>query len=64
MPTNVPVTIYRDTDGLAEYSNVGASYIVDPSDTFLVDPSDTYIVDTGVVQSRIPATVWEEDDSL
>lgn len=63
MSVDVPATVWRDTNGLSEYSNTGVDYIVDPSATYLVDPSGTYIVDTGVTATLIPATVWSQDDS-
>lgn len=63
MSTDVPVTVWRDTNGLSEYSNEGANNIVDTLGNYLVDPSGNFIVDTGVVQTLIPSTIWEEDDS-
>lgn len=63
MATDVPVTIWRDTDGLSEYSNEGANDIVDTLDNNLVDINGNNIVDTGVVRTRIPSTEWVEDDS-
>lgn len=64
MAVDVPVTVWRDTDGLSEYSNTGVNYIVDTADFYLVDPSGYYIVDTGVSRTLIPDTIWEEDDSI
>lgn len=64
MPVDVPQTVWRNTDGLTEYSNGGVYNIDDPSDVYLVDPSGVFIVDTGVVASLIPASVWAEDDSV
>lgn len=64
MATNVPVSVWRDTDGLSEYTNEGAYYIDDTAGFYLTDPSGFYIVDTGVIATLIPDTVWEEDDSL
>lgn len=64
MATNVPVSVWRDTDGLSEYSSTGVYDIDDPSGVFLVDPSGVNIVDTGVLATMIPASVWKEDDSI
>lgn len=64
MAVNVPVTEWRDTPGLTEFSNQGVCYIVDPSATYLVDPSSTFIVDTGVIENLIPATIWSENDGV
>jgi len=64
MAVNVPVTIYRDTNGLTEYSSDGVNDIVDTLGNNLVDPSGNQVVDTGVVATLIPATSWEKDDSL
>ncbi len=58
--TGIPVTVWRDTSGLSEYTSEGANDIVDTSSNNLVDPSGNQIVDTGVVQTMIPATEWEE----
>lgn len=64
MSTNVPQTVWRDTNGLTEYSGGAIRYIVDTLGAFLVDPSATFIIDTGVIADLIPATVWEENDSV
>lgn len=64
MATDVPVTVWRDTQGLSEFSNSGAYYIVDTTSFYLVDPSGFYITDTGVIQTLIPSTTWEENDSI
>jgi hypothetical protein len=64
MATDVPVTIWQPTDGLSEFSSYTPADIVDPSGNNLVDPSGNQIVDTGVLQTPIPTTVWEEDDSI
>lgn len=64
MSVNTPVTIWRDTDGLTEYGSDVPDYIVDTSSFYLVDTTGDYVVDTGVTAQLIPATVWEEDDSL
>lgn len=63
MSVNTPVTIWRDTSGLTDYSTEGSSYITDTADFYLVDPSGFYITDTGVIATTIPKTVWEEDES-
>lgn len=59
-----PASEWRPPDGLSEFSSEGASDIVDSSADNLVDPSGDQIVDTGVIETDIPASVWEEDDSL
>ena len=64
MATDVPVTSWQSTDGLSEFSNTGANDIVDTAGNNLVDTAANQIVDTGVTETRIPATIWEEDDSL
>lgn len=64
MAVDVPQTVWRDTNGLSEYSNTGVDYIVDTTSFYLVDTLGFYIVDTGVTENLIPATVWEEDDSI
>lgn len=64
MSTNVPQTTWQATDGLSEFTNEGANDIVDTAGNSLVDTTGSQIVDTGVVQATIPATVWEEDNSL
>lgn len=64
MPVNVPVTTWQDPQGLSEFSNTGVYNIDDASGVFLVDPSGVFIVDTGVTQTLIPSTVWEQDDSI
>lgn len=64
MSVDVPATVWRDTNGLSEYSNTGVDYIVDTTNFYLVDTVGFYIVDTGVAANLIPATIWEEDDSI
>lgn len=64
MAVDVPVSIWQSTDGLSDFSNTGANNIVDTLGNYLVDPSGNFIVDTGVIQFRIPATEWEQDDSV
>lgn len=64
MSVDVPVTTWQSTSGLNDFSNGAINNIVDPSGTFLVDPSGTFIVDTGVIDNLIPATEWEEDNSV
>lgn len=63
MSVGTPQTIWRDTDGLTEYSNGGINDIVDNLGNNLVDTLTNQIVDTGVVAALIPSTIWEEDDS-
>lgn len=62
-PTNHP-SIWRPTNGLSEFGNRSADNIVDPSGVFLVDPSGVFIIDTGVTETLIPSTIWEENDSI
>lgn len=64
MATDVPVSIWRDTDGLGDYANEGANDIVDINSNSLVDTDGNQIVDTGVVRTRIPDTEWLPDDSI
>lgn len=64
MAISEPQTIWRDTSGLTEYSSDGPNNIVDTLGNLLVDPSGNFVVDTSVVATLIPATVWEEDDSI
>jgi hypothetical protein len=59
-----PRTKWRPTNGLSEFGGSSANNIVDPSGNFLVDPSGVFIVDTGVTETLIPRTVWEEDDTI
>lgn len=61
---DIPVSIWRPTDGNSEFSSEGISDIVDASGDSLVDPSGDQIVDTGVVETNIQATDWEENDSV
>lgn len=63
MSVNTPVSVWRDTQGLSEYSNSGVYNIVDTTATFLVDPSGVFIVDTGVLATIIPSTIWSENES-
>lgn len=64
MPTNVPQTEWRATNGLVDYDSEDPNNIVDINGNFLVDPFGNYVVDTGVIATTIPATVWEEDDGV
>jgi len=64
MTANAPATIWRTTDGLTDFDNEGFNYIVDSLGDFLVDPTGDFVVDTGVVANLIPATIWEEDNSI
>jgi flagellar basal body rod protein FlgG len=64
MAVNIPQTVWRSTDGLTEYSSDGANYLIDTTNFYLVDTTGYYLVDTGVVENLIPATAWEEDDSI
>lgn len=64
MAVDVPVTVWRNTNGLSEFSDDGPNDIVDTLSNNLVDTLGNQVVDTGVVDTLIPATVWEEDDSI
>lgn len=64
MSVDAPQTQWRDPSGLVTFTNEDPNNIVDTADNYLVDPSGNFIVDTGVVETLIPATVWEEDDSV
>lgn len=64
MSVDVPQTAWRSTNGLVDYGSESPNNIVDASGNYLVDPSGNFIVDTGVIANLIPATVWEQDDSI
>lgn len=64
MAVNVPVTIWRKTNGMNDSIATGALYIVDTLDAYLVDPQGSYVVDTGLRMDVTPVTVWTEDDSV
>jgi len=64
MAVDVPATRWQSQDGLSDFGSDGPNNIVDSNGDYLVDPSGDYIVDTGVVNNRIPATVWISDDSM
>lgn len=64
MSVNIPATIYRNTNGLTEYSTEEANDLVDTLGINLVDTLGIQIVDTGVIATLIPSTTWEENDDL
>lgn len=64
MATDVPQTVWQPTDGLSEFGNETPNNIVDNLSNYLVDPSGNFIVDTGVIQTLIPSTIWEENDAI
>lgn len=64
MSTGVPVSIWRDTNGLTEYSTEGENYIVDTLGNNLVDTLSNFIVDTGIIATLIPPTTWVENDAV
>lgn len=64
MSNDVPVTIWRPTDGNSEFSIGTTSAIVDTAAVALVDTTGIAVVDTGVDQTIIPATTWSEDDGV
>jgi hypothetical protein len=64
MSVGTPVSVWRNTDGLTEYSSEGANYIVDTADFYLVDTTGFYVIDTGVVADLIPASEWVENDAV
>lgn len=64
MATDVPVSIWRTTDGLTDNEYTGINFIVDSLGDYLVDPDDDFIIDTGVAMPIIPASVWVEDDAV
>lgn len=64
MAVDVPVSIWRNTNGLGEYTNTGAEDLVDTAGVDLVDTAGVQIVDTGVTFTQIPASVWIGDDSV
>lgn len=61
---NVPLTIWRPTNGNGEAVTVTQSDIVDTTGAFLVDTTGAFVVDTGVDFNPIPQTVWSQDDSV
>ena len=63
MATDIPATVWRNTDGLGEYSSGSAQDVVNNSGIDLVDINGNQVVDTGVMFTQIPDTTWEEDDS-
>lgn len=63
MSVNTPVTIWQATDGLSEFSFTGFVNITDTTGANLTDTTSAIVTDTGVVNTRIPATVWSQDDS-
>lgn len=64
MSVNAPATVWRNTNGLTEYSSESANDIADTLGNNLVDTLGNQIIDTGVIATLIPATAWEQDDSL
>ena len=64
MAQDVPVSIWRTTDGLSDNVYTGINFIVDPQGNYLVDPSDNFIIDTGVAMPGVPVSVWTESDSI
>lgn len=65
MATNVPVSIWEPVNGLGEYQDANADFVVDESGNFLVDPvtSTIFIVSTDTQYSPLAASTWLEDDS-
>lgn len=64
MAVDVPDTVWRKTNGLNDSESTGETFIVDTTGDYLVDPDGDYVVDTGIEMAQIPATEWEEDDSI
>lgn len=64
MSVNVPVTVWRKTDGLDENVFGGPYDIADPQGDHLVDTVGNQIVDTGIEMNVTPTTIWSENDSL
>lgn len=60
--TDIPVTVWKPSDGNGEYIDDSVNDIVDPSGNFLVDPSGNNIVDTGQTFVQTPSTVWISSD--
>lgn len=63
MAVDVPVSIWRKTNGQNDNVYTGITYVVDTDDFYLVDPDDNYIIDTGIEMPKTPISVWIEDDS-
>lgn len=60
----VPASTWRTTTGLNESTSDGPFDISDPQGDLLVDTLGNQVVDTGVTMDIIPASDWEEDDSI
>jgi hypothetical protein len=63
MAGGLPVTVWRDQQGIIDYGSDGVNNIVDIDDNYLVDINGNFVVDTGVTAAMVPATIWSEDDS-
>lgn len=63
MPVNVPVTIWRPTNGNGEAVSVGVSGLVDLTASTLVDLTGSPLVSTGTDFTLVPQTIWTQDDS-
>lgn len=61
---NPPATIWRATSGNNDSVSYGPDFIVDTAGNLLVDPQGNFVIDTGITMPLIPATIWEEDDSI
>lgn len=64
MSVNVPVSIWRTTDGNTDNVYTGITFVVDENADNLVDPSGIYIIDTGILMPSVPVSVWEENDGV
>lgn len=62
--SEIPVSIWRTTDGLSDTVYTGLNFIVDTMGNFLVDPEGNFIIDTGLEMPGTPASIWEEDNSI
>ncbi len=62
----IATTVWRQTDGNAEYANVSPDNIVDPTDSSIdiVDPSSVFLISTDVTATLTPDTIWIENEGI
>lgn len=63
-PGTTTATVWRATNGLSDFGSTSPSNIVDTLGDFLVDSLGIFVVDTGIINTLIPPTVWEEDNTV
>lgn len=59
----IPASIWQPTGNNDEFSSGGVYDIADPAGVLLVDTAGVQVVDTGVINTPLDASIWEEDDS-